>query len=100
MSRRSAGALLASPLLLVLLLAFVGPALFMLPLSLREYVPGSGMGPGYTLANYTRLATDPFYREVILRSLGLGLSVTVLCLLLGYPLAWVIAHARPRLNWR
>ncbi|ASC68236.1 ABC transporter permease [Achromobacter denitrificans] len=98
MSRRSAGALLASPLLLVLLLAFVGPALFMLPLSLREYVPGSGMGPGYTLANYTRLATDPFYREVILRSLGLGLSVTVLCLLLGYPLAWVIAHARPRLK--
>ncbi|AUT47627.1 ABC transporter permease [Achromobacter sp. AONIH1] len=98
MNRRSAGALLTSPLLLVLLLAFVGPALFMLPLSLREYVPGSGIAAGYTLGNYARLVADPFYREIIARSLALGLGVTVLCLLAGYPLAWVIAHAGPRLK--
>ncbi|NKC32964.1 ABC transporter permease [Falsiroseomonas selenitidurans] len=36
------------------------------------------------------------YRQVVLRTVAIGASVTLACLLLGYPLAWLIATAPPR----
>jgi len=93
-----AGTLLSSPLLLVLLLAFVAPVLLMLPLSLHEYLPGEGISTQWTLSNYTDLVTDGYYREVLVRTLVLGLGVTAICLLLGYPLAYFIANAGPTLR--
>ena len=44
-------------------------------------MPGSGLVKGvWTLENYTRIVTDEYYREVIWRTLGLGLFVTLACL--------------------
>ena len=59
----------------------------------RDWRPGV-----WTLENYTRIVTDDYYREVIWRTLGLGLFVTLACLLLGYPLAYLIARGPER--WR
>ena len=95
---RLPGFLLVSPLLLVLLFAFVAPVLLMAPLSLREYVPGSGISANWTLANYTSIVTDEYFREVVVRTLVLGFGVTAICLLLGYPLAYFIAHAGPTMR--
>lgn len=95
---RRSGLLLVSPLLLVLLLAFLGPVLLMVPLSLHEYVPGSGISKTWTLANYTSIVTDEYFREVVVRTLVLGLGVTAICLVLGYPLAYYIANAGPRMR--
>jgi putative spermidine/putrescine transport system permease protein len=93
------GLMLIAPLMLVLTAFFLLPVLMMLPTSFREYVPGAGLAPGvWTLENYTRIVTDDYYREVIWRTLGLGLLVTVACLLLGYPLAFLIARGPER--WR
>ncbi len=98
MNARLTGVTLVSPLLLVLLLVFIGPVLLMAPLSLREYIPGTGVSEQWTLSNYTRILTDEFYREVVLRTLALGFGVTGICLVLGYPLAYYIAHAGPRMR--
>lgn len=96
---RVPGFLLTSPLLLLLLLlVFVTPVLLMLPLSLREYIPGSGISSAWTLSNYTSLVTDEYFREVVLRTLVLGFGVTSICLLLGYPLAYYIAHSGPKMR--
>jgi putative spermidine/putrescine transport system permease protein len=93
------GLLLLAPLTLVLAGFFILPVLMMLPVSFREYAPGSGLVPGvWTLENYIRIVTDDYYREVIWRTLGLGLFVTLACLLLGYPLAYLIARGPER--WR
>ena len=93
------GAGLLSPLLLVLLLAFLVPIGLMFPLSLQEYRPGSPNEPVvWTLENYTRLITDDFYREVIGRTLTMGLGVTFTCLAVGYPLALYITKASPRMR--
>jgi putative spermidine/putrescine transport system permease protein len=93
------GLMLIAPLVLVLAAFFLLPVLLMLPTSFGEYVPGAGLAPGvWTLENYTRIVTDDYYREVIWRTLGLGLFVTVTCLLLGYPLAFLIARGPER--WR
>ena len=96
--RQLTGALLASPLLLLLLLAFVAPVLLMVPLSLHPYEPGTGISAGWTLVNYTSIVTDEYYREVVVRTLVLGFGVTAICLLLGYPLAYYIANAGPRMR--
>src|SRR4051812_29853110 len=91
------GLLLLTPLSLVLAGFFVLPVLMMLPVSFREYAPGSGLVPGvWTLENYIHIVTDDYYREVIWRTLGLGLFVTLACLLLGYPLAYLIARGPQR----
>lgn len=96
--RRSAW-LLVVPLLLVLTLAFFLPLLLLIPTSFREYLPGQGMVPGsFTFDNYARILTDGYYLEVVLRTLVLGVAVTVICLLMGYPVAYLIVRGNPR--WR
>ncbi len=99
MMRTRTGLMLIAPLALILAGFFLVPVLMMVPTSFREYVPGAGSAPGvWTLENYVRIFTDEFYVEVILRTLGLGLFVTIACLILGYPLAYLIARGPQR--WR
>lgn len=95
---RAAGPSLVSPLLLLLVLVFIAPVLLMLPLSLKEYVPGTGISDNWTLLNYTQIVTDEYFREIVYRTLALGAGVTAICLVLGYPLAYYIAHASPRVR--
>ncbi|AFJ47640.1 putrescine ABC transporter permease PotH [Shimwellia blattae] len=45
-------------------------------------------------ANYLQLTDDPLYAEAYLQSLQVAAVSTVCCLLLGYPLAWAVAHSR------
>lgn len=49
----------------------------------------------FTLDNFKKIA-DPIYRQVFLRSLKIGLITTLICLLLGYMLAYVISGFRER----
>ncbi|TCR62314.1 ABC transporter permease [Bosea sp. BK604] len=99
MMKTRTGLMLIAPLALVLAGFFLVPVLMLLPTSFGEYLPGSGMTPGvWTLENYTRIVTDDYYLEVIWRTLGLGLFVTLACLVLGYPLAYLIARG-PQ-SWR
>ena len=49
----------------------------------------------WTLENYTRFF-DPLYGAILWRSLLISAVATILCLLLGFPLALFIARARSR----
>ncbi len=53
---------------------------------------------GPLLVHFQELWAVPLYRAVLLRTFRLSLIVTVLCLLLGYPVAYTIAHAPQRLT--
>jgi putative spermidine/putrescine transport system permease protein len=48
--------------------------------------------PALSLANYRRLFTVPLYLSVLLNTFKLSLIVTLACLALGYPLAYVMAR--------
>ncbi|MCT9075355.1 ABC transporter permease [Streptomyces fulvoviolaceus] len=49
--------------------------------------------------NFRELFTTPVFRQVILRSVGVALAVTVLCAVIAFPLAFYTARvAKPR--WR
>lgn len=49
----------------------------------------------YTIENYTSLA-NPAYLHILLQSFYLALSCTVLCLILGYPFAFIIGQSKSR----
>lgn len=94
--RRGLG--LLSPAFLVLALVFVAPLAILLPTSFHPYVPGTGIGSSWTLSNYGKILGDGFYLMIILRTLALGLVVTLITLMIGYPLAYFLARTRSRLR--
>jgi putative spermidine/putrescine transport system permease protein len=89
---------LLAPALLLLMFVFALPALLMVPGSFRPYVPGKGIGEGFTLEHYQKVLSDGFYLEIIGRTLALGVVVTLLCLVIGYPMALFLARSQSR--WR
>ncbi|EKN3345182.1 putrescine ABC transporter permease PotH [Yersinia ruckeri] len=46
------------------------------------------------LGNYLQLLDDPLYIDAYLQSLQVAGISTLCCLMIGYPLAWAIAHSR------
>ena len=49
-----------------------------------------------TLQNFVRFFSEPIFLEVLKRSLWVAVLTTVLCLVLGYPVAYIIAQADGR----
>jgi len=76
-----------APLLVFLLVFFVGPLLLVLGESLHL----SQLKPSFS--EYARIFTDIYYLRVIFDTLALGALVTVICAIVGYPLAYAIARS-------
>jgi spermidine/putrescine transport system permease protein len=90
--QRRALALLA-PATLWTLLFFALPFAVMAVLSLRRG------DLAWSLGNYAEFLGNPEYVGAFLNSLEITLTVTVLSVLLAYPLAWIIAEEVPA-KWR
>ncbi|NEO86083.1 MAG: ABC transporter permease [Spirulina sp. SIO3F2] len=80
-----------------LLLFFVVPLLIVVLYSFLERGTYGGVDWQFTLEHYARLL-NPIYWGVLGRSLLLAANTTLLCLLVGYPMAFFIA-SRPA-RWR
>lgn len=87
-----------SPAVLFIGATLVLPMLLMLTYSLWRFVPGKITDHTWTIQNYVRLLGDPFYLDVIGRTVAMGLIVTVSSLAVGYPLAYFLAHTRSRVR--
>ncbi|NMC24437.1 MAG: putrescine ABC transporter permease PotH [Serratia sp.] len=46
------------------------------------------------IGNYISLTDDPLYIEAYLQSIQVAAVSTALCLVIGYPLAWAVAHSK------
>ena len=89
-----------------LVLFFLLPLLIVVKISLAEstigippYTPlfahdGSGLKLHATLANFALIAGDDLYLRAYLGSLGNAALATALCLVIGYPVAYAIAHSQ------
>jgi len=84
------------PLLVLLLAFFVLPFGVMLYQSFFLSLLQAPAGSPPTLANYAKVFGDFFYLRVLLQTLALGVAVTALTLVLGYPVAYVLARAAAR----
>lgn len=87
-----------APALTITLGVLVLPALVMLTYSFLTYVPGQITDGSLTLGNYRRLFGDTFYLRVLAGTVEMSLTVTALSLLLGFPVAIVLARATPRVR--
>jgi putative spermidine/putrescine transport system permease protein len=77
-------ALLVAPAVMSIVVLFVIPIGYVLLLSVTD--------PTVSLDHYRRLFTVPLYASVLLNTFKTSLIVTVACLVLGYPLAYVMAR--------
>ena len=73
--------------------AFVAALAAVMQYSLRAYVPGSLEPGGFTLANFAALLR-PLYARVFLETVWICFLTALFTLLLGYPLAYALVHAR------
>lgn len=76
---------LLAPLLAYLMAFFVYPTMQMLALAVNEN--------GLTVAHFERLLTTPVYLQVLWITFRTALVVTALCVLLGYPVAYLLTTA-------
>jgi putative spermidine/putrescine transport system permease protein len=86
--------LLLTPAITWLLLFMAAPLVVLFVISLRAYQPGRGIIDTWQLGNYTKFVTDPFYLAVLWSTLAVGACVTLLTLILGFPVAYALAHSR------
>jgi putative spermidine/putrescine transport system permease protein len=82
--------LLTAPAALTILAMFVIPVGYVLLLSVTD--------PTVSLDHYRRLFTVPLYTSVMVNTFETALVVTVACLLLAYPLAYVMARRNDALS--
>ncbi len=88
---------LISPSLFWLLVFFLVPLILVLAISFGQRGTYGGVHWHLTLENYTRFF-DRLYLRIFGRTLVIALTTTLICLLIGYPLAYFIATRPPR--WR
>src|ERR671933_472901 len=81
---------LLTPVTFWLGLFFLVPLLFILAYSFGTSGVYGGITLGFNPGNYLKVF-DPLYLKIVVRTLIIGLTNTLLCLLLGYPLAYFIA---------
>lgn len=98
--------LVTAPPLVFLLLFFLLPSLIMVVASFRYPGEFGGLAPlvaskpgeeaGFTAENYAVFFGDAVYFQIFLKSFGVALLTTLICLLLAYPLALLIARSPRR----
>lgn len=87
------------PFVIVLKIAFADAVLAMPPYTpLFEWVDDGFVRVKLSTANFLFLVEDSLYRNAYLNSLRVAFVSTLCCLLLGYPMAYLIARAPAR--WR
>lgn len=81
------------------LLALVAVPLIM-TMSLSFYAPGQAgsIGDQLTLVNYADVLRDEYFHEIFARTFGMAAMVTLLCILIGVPEAYVLSRLSER--WR
>jgi putative spermidine/putrescine transport system permease protein len=88
----ASGSRLILPLAALFFACFVAPLLVLLALSLHSDVAMKT----WTIGNYAKFFTDPFNYSILIDTLLLGVKATLVCLIFGYPIAWLCARASAR----
>ena len=92
MSQRPFLRLFVTPAVLCAL-GFAAALAAVMQYSLRAYVPGSLEAGGFTLDNFAALLR-PLYARVFLETMWICFLTAFFTLLVGYPLAYALVHAR------
>lgn len=86
----------AGPVSIWMILFVMLPLIYILFISFMTRNTFGGIDYSFTVENYTEML-QPLYLKVIFKSLKMAFVTTVVCLLVGYPLAYWIASKPPKL---
>ncbi len=98
-SARAAWLLLLLPVLAFVVVFFAAPLLYMVATSFLPPMT-SGLEPQFTLQNYRVLVEDSFYREILVRTVRIASIASLVTLVLGYPIAYLLRVVSPRARAR
>ncbi len=102
--------LISGPPLLFLLIFFLAPSLIMIVTSFRFPGEFGGLAPittqqgksdggsGLTWETYQFFFSDTIYLEVFVKSFTVATITTIICLIMAYPLALLIARSKKRIQ--
>jgi ABC-type spermidine/putrescine transport system permease subunit I len=102
--------LLLAPLITILVGFFAAPLMWLFRVSLYQSRGASGFGIGgakgggyyvegtWTIENYLRFFQDDYYRAILGFTVEFAVLVTIITILLAYPMAYYIYKASPRLK--
>lgn len=85
---------LVLPLAALFVAFFVAPLCVLIALSLSK----DANIASFTAANYTKFFGDSFNYAILFETLLLGVKATLVCLLFGYPIAWICVRSSARLQ--
>jgi len=88
---------LAVPYIVWAALMLVLPMLLILMYSFTEH-GNSIISFAFTFDHYIKFFSDPDFLLVLWRSFGIAVKTTIICLLLGYPLAYFIARSNEKVQ--
>lgn len=72
---------------------FLIPILLLLRNSIYVDSPMGFLVPGFTLENYAKVLSDPYYLRIFGNTFLSAIGVSILALLISYPFAWMLAQA-------
>ncbi|HKX08991.1 MAG TPA: ABC transporter permease [Stellaceae bacterium] len=87
-----------APIALFYAVFLIAPYAAVLVVSFRRFSSATLYTSTYTFDNYLSVLTDRFYLSLLLGTIALGVAVTLLTLVLGYPLALRIVRSTPRMK--
>lgn len=89
---------LIGPATLIVALGLLVPITILFRYSLNDLGPYKVMIETLTAKNYIRFFSEDYYVAILLRTLRVAVTCTIVCLLLGFPLAYVLA--RMQSGWK
>jgi putative spermidine/putrescine transport system permease protein len=96
LQRRSTAAILLFPASAVVVAFLCLPLILMFRYSFNRFVPGQFMVDALTLENYAKFISDPYYTSVLSTTVAMAVGVTVVCLILGFPVAMYLARVQSK----
>jgi ABC-type spermidine/putrescine transport system permease subunit I len=85
-----------APASIVVTIGIVLPIILLFRYSLNQYTPAKMMVDAFTLENYVKFFTDPFYLAVLFRTIRVAALCTAICVVLAFPMAYCLARTRSR----
>jgi putative spermidine/putrescine transport system permease protein len=97
MKKNKIPSFLLLPGLIFLAVFFVIPMVQLLIISFNKFSATGGIQSDvFTAQNYQRFLFDTFYLAILARTLRISLVTTLVCLLLGYPVAYYVSQSKGR----
>lgn len=90
--------ILSAPALTIFIVMLLVPLILTTLLSFHIYDGIGSFSSDYSLYNYIEIISDPYYHDIFLRTLGLALGTTLLCVIFGVPETLILAKMRS--PWR